>query len=58
MAAAQPGEGFPTWKMGSQLMYISGDRITPIYKPWSSAISKGSRGLTITMVMNHLQVLG
>ena len=31
----------------------SSDRITPIYKPWSSAIWKG---LTITMVLNHLQV--
>ena len=36
---------------------------SPIYKPWSSAIWKGShnpilRGLTITMVINHLRVLG
>ena len=37
---------------------VSGDRITPIYKPSSSAIWKGKftpfRGLTITMVINHL----
>ena len=38
---------------------VSGDRITPIYKPWSSAIWKGShnpilRGRKLTMVINHL----
>ena len=39
-------------------------RITAIYKPWSSAIWKGSHVArsvgdeTITMVINHLQVMG
>ena len=51
-----------TWKFSSQdLFQWLGS--TPIYKPWTSAIWKGShnpilRGLTITMVINHLQVLG
>ena len=40
----------PTWRIIPGL--ASGDRITPIYKPWSSAIWKGShnpilRGLTL-----------
>ena len=55
-----------TWRMGSHDLYLSGDRITSIYWHFNEGNGhlereKASRSWgpkTITMVINHLQVMG
>ena len=46
----------PTWRIIPVSKYL----VTPIYKPWSSAIWKGNnpilRGLKLSMVINHVSV--
>ena len=51
------------WSTAWRIIPVSKWLVTLIYKPWSSPIWKGShtpilRGPTITMVINHLQVMG